>query len=81
MESLSETSMNLSPEQRQEVFNIGREFAFEDGLSFENYKRQYPNVPEDIEKAVFMEGFLEGKRITDSHEISNGLEQGFGRHM
>ena len=51
MESLSNSQSGLTPEQRNEVIQIGIEFAFEDGLTVDNYKRQYPHVSEQEELA------------------------------
>lgn len=61
MESLSNPQPALTTEQRKEVMKIGIEFAFEDGLSVENYKRQYPHVPEQEELDAFLEGFNKAK--------------------
>lgn len=81
MGTLNESHPCLTPEQRQEVFNIGREFAFEPGLEWKKYKRQFPEVPEEEEKSAFLDGFAEGKRITAENEIDNGFNQGFGHRM
>lgn len=81
MESFNNSQPCLTTEQRQEIYNIGKEFAFEPGLTYENYKRQFPEVPEEEEKAAFLEGFTEGKRISTAQQNNNDFNQGFGRSM
>lgn len=51
------SSQQISPQQRQEIYNIGKEFAFE-GLD-ENYFKANNN--DELE--IFRQGFQEGIRI------------------
>lgn len=55
------SQFGLTPEQKNEIIQIGIEFAFEDGLTVENYKRQYLHVPEEVEIGLFLEGYNKAK--------------------
>ena len=65
-------SQQISEQQKQEIFNMGKEFAFE-GLDETYFKA---NSEEEL--AIFREGFKEGLRLQPSLEIipeSNGLRR------
>ena len=70
MESLSNSQPGLTPEQRNEVIQIGIEFAFEDGLTVDNYKRQYPHVSEQEELTAFLEGYNKAKAELNGNVVT-----------
>lgn len=61
------SSQQISPQQRQEIYNIGKEFAFE-GLD-ENYFKANNN--DELE--IFRQGFQEGIRI-QTQNLENSQE-------
>lgn len=61
------SSQQISPQQRQEIYNMGKEFAFE-GLD-ENYFKANNN--EELE--IFRQGFQEGIRI-QTQNLENSQE-------
>jgi hypothetical protein len=73
MESLTNSQSGLTPEQRNEIMKIGVEFAFEDGLTVENYKRQYPHVSEQEELAAFLEGYNKAKAELDADIVTDEI--------
>lgn len=65
-------SQQISTQQRQEIFNMGKEFAFE-GLD-----ESYFKANNEEELAIFREGFQEGLKLQPSIEMpleSNGLKR------
>ena len=73
MESLSNSQSGLTPEQRNEVIQIGIEFAFEDGITVDNYKRQYPHVSEQEELAAFLEGYNKAKAELSCNNVTEEI--------
>lgn len=63
----------IEPKQREEIFNLGKEFAFE-GLDMRHFKANSAD-----ELRIFKEGFEEGLKIMQ--ENNNELEEnkGMGR--
>lgn len=55
----------IEPQQRQELINMGRDFALE-GLTWENYKPIFnqPGLKEE-EQRLFLEGYTEGLQLLE----------------
>lgn len=60
----------IEPKQKEEIFNLGKEFAFE-GLDMRHFKAKSAD-----ELRIFKEGFKEGLKLMQ--ENSNELEENKG---